>query len=140
MTDNMIYLAEDDHTLANVLVQVLRDEFGCDCRAFHDGLEAYSGVVADPPSLLILDVLLPTVNGLAVARLLKFHEAYQNIPILVMSSMPEAELRGPAADVHADSVLAKPFDTDLFLETVASLLPRKAASAEGGNAVVGGTR
>lgn len=117
-----IYIAED----LPLQVALLRAAFEQDekyrVEFFSDGLELYLAVQESPPDLLLLDIIMPSLSGLAIARLLKFHEKFSRIPILVMSSITEADIQEKATKAGADFFLPKPFDTNELLSQVGRLL------------------
>jgi putative two-component system response regulator len=123
-----IYVAEDtpEHRLLiETLLSTTHPEWTV--RIFEDGLEAYLATLEAPPQLLILDIIMPGMSGLAAVRLLKLHELYRNIPILMVSSMIDADIQQRALRAGADGYMRKPYDPAELLEAVASRL--KAAPA-----------
>ena len=115
-----IYVVEDQPLLAQVVERLLSDQ-KYEVRVFHDGLEGYAETCLDPPDLLVVDVLVPSLQGLALTRLLKFNEDYADLPILVVSSITEGMEEGVRL-VKADAFLPKPFEADAFLAEVARLV------------------
>lgn len=117
-----IYIAEDQRDLAELIKMILSNDARYTTRVFPDGLKAYRAVREDPPDMLILDILLPHLNGLAIARLLKFHQDYRHIPVLVMSSIIDADIEQRARAAGADGFLAKPFEVHRLQGRVEELL------------------
>lgn len=115
-----IYVVEDQPLLAQVVERLLTEQ-KYEVRVFRDGLEGYAETCLDPPDLLVVDVLVPSLQGLAMTRLLKFNEDYADLPILVMSSITEGMEEGVRL-VKADAFLPKPFEADAFLAEVARLV------------------
>lgn len=122
-----ITVVEDQMLLAQVMSRLLSEQ-GYAVQCYGDGLEGYLGIVRDPPDLLVLDVLLPSLQGLALARLLKFSEEWAGIPILVISSVSE-NIEDVLRSVKADAFLPKPFEADVFLEEVSRLLAMATSEA-----------
>ncbi|PLX79267.1 MAG: two-component system response regulator [Desulfuromonas sp.] len=71
-----------------------------------------------PPSLLLVDVEMPMINGVEKVRLLKKREASRSIPALLMSTKSTQEMAALAADSGADGFLCKPFKKDDLLREV----------------------
>ncbi len=76
-----------------------------------------------PPALIVLDVIMPLMSGIKKAKLLKQREKSCHIPILLMSSKTEEELKGLAQEAMADDYLCKPFSADQLTAKVLNLLP-----------------
>jgi len=127
-----IYVTEDSPTQALRVGKILQLLPDCQVRFFNDGLAAYQEVLLDPPDLLLLDLILPSLHGLAVARLLKYHEDYQQLPILIFSSITEQSLADTVGLSGANAFLRKPFEAEDLLYEVRRLLelPQEAAPQE----------
>jgi PleD family two-component response regulator len=119
-----IYIAEDSPTQALRVRRILQALPGVELRFFADGLEAYQATLQSAPDLLLLDLILPTLHGLAVCRLLKFHENHKHIPVLIFSSITESEISGQASHVGADAYLRKPFTSEQLTAEVQRLLSK----------------
>ena len=117
-----IYIAEDSPTQALRVQQILAGLPDCQLTLFGDGLEVYQSCLKVPPDLLLLDLILPTLDGLAVCRLLKFNDDYKSTLILVFSSITEEDIAVQAASVGADAYLRKPFGSQALLEQAQRLL------------------
>lgn len=117
-----IYVTEDSPTQALRVAKILKFLRDVEVRFFNDGLTAYQEVLLKPPDLLLLDLILPSLHGLAVARLLKFHEDYRQIPILIFSSITERDLDQVVGSFAANSFLRKPFEAEDLLHEVCRLL------------------
>ena len=77
---------------------------------------------AQPPDLIVLDVIMPLMSGVKKAKLLKQREKSAHLPILLMSSKAEGELKGLAQEAMADDYLCKPFTADQLTAKVLKLL------------------
>jgi CheY-like chemotaxis protein len=117
-----IYVAEDTPEDALILEAVLQRPGGRQLRFFSDGLALYRAVRQDPPDLLVLDLILPSLGGLALARLLKLHDHYRHIPILISSSITDPDLRERVTRAGADAFVPKPCDPQQMEREVARLL------------------
>lgn len=80
-----------------------------------------------PPDLILLDIVMPLMSGEKKLKLLKSREKSRNIPVLLISSKEERELREIGAACGADGCLSKPFTEDQLVLSVQSLLPARAA-------------
>ena len=75
-----------------------------------------------PPDLIVLDVIMPLMSGVKKAKLLKQREKSAHIPIILMSSKAEEELKGLAQEAMADDYLCKPFTADQLTAKILKLL------------------
>lgn len=97
--------------------------------AGHEVFAAESGIDANryifspqPPDLILIDVMMPLLNGDQKVRLLKERNRSRDIPVLLMSSKPEDELAALARESGADGYIQKPFNKTTLIETVRSHL------------------
>lgn len=126
-----ILLADDDPDVIEVVSIILEDE-GYEIVTASDGAEALEKIRSEDPSLVILDLLMPNVDGFAVFNTLHdpAYERWSQIPVIVLTSVREEvskrryELETGKGMGYA-AYLEKPADPDLLVETVASLLPRE---------------
>lgn len=119
MADKRIYIAEDDPIQQKITRAVLASY---ETLFFADGLELYRKAVDDPPDLMVLDIILPSLTGLAISRLIKFDEDCRKIPVMIVSSIVENDIEEQVRDVGADAFLPKPLDMDRFTEEIERLL------------------
>jgi diguanylate cyclase (GGDEF)-like protein len=104
-----IVVAEDDDAIAHLVAAALGDA-GFLCLRAHDGDEAIHLCRREAPDLLILDVMMPHVDGLEVAKRLKADVLASRIPILMLTSLSAVDDRVKGLDAGADDYLPKPFD------------------------------
>lgn len=114
-----ILVVEDDSALREFLCTALADEFEVACAM--SGEEAIELAQRVRPDVVLLDVMLPGVNGLDVVRRIRSDPALSGIPVLVMTAFSEIEA-GEAEAAGADRFLAKPFDLHELTAAVKDLL------------------
>ncbi len=124
-----VLLAEADDALRDLLVLAL-SQAGWQVTCAPDGAEAVELARRTLPQLVILDILLPKINGLDVLRLLKKQPAFEAVPVLVMSELAFREVVMQAMAAGAQDFLVKPFDVRLLLNKAekARQRPLRAAS------------
>ena len=118
-----ILVAEDDRAVRDALVRALTLE-GYGVVATTNGAEALDAVKERDPDVLLLDVSMPMVDGLTVARVLRAEQ--HRIPILMLTARTETGDRVAGLDAGADDYLPKPYDLDELLARVRALLRRSA--------------
>jgi two-component system OmpR family response regulator len=117
-----VLLAEDDARLSAVLLQGLA-EAGWQVEAVGDGKEAYARALAeDPPDVLLLDWMLPGMDGVTVCRRLR--DMGVTTPVLLLTARGEVRDRIHGLDAGADDYLPKPFDLDELLARLRALRRR----------------
>ncbi|MCC5647085.1 hybrid sensor histidine kinase/response regulator [Nostoc sp. CHAB 5824] len=124
--NNKIYriLAVDD-TLDNlILVQAILESEGYEINLVSDGIKALRQVEQSPPDLILLDVMMPGIDGYEVTRRIRNNPAISYIPILLITAFHESSVV-EGLDAGADDFIRKPFDTDELLARVRSLLRLK---------------
>ncbi len=124
--NNRIYriLAVDD-TLDNlILVQAILESEGYEINLVSDGIKALRQVEQSPPDLILLDVMMPGIDGYEVTRRIRNNPAISYIPILLITAFHESSVV-EGLDAGADDFIRKPFDTDELLARVRSLLRLK---------------
>ena len=117
-TETNILVVDDDPSIRELLRQEL-GETGYQVRLAENGKQALQKVRAQRPDMIILDVMMPELNGFDLAAILKNDPKTLNIPILILSIVEDQE-RGYRIGV--DRYLQKPIDTDLLLREVEALL------------------
>lgn len=93
-----------------------------ECLEAYDGEEALLKAKKENPDLILLDIMLPKMNGYKVARLLSFDEAYKNIPIIMLTARTQEKdvLLGEATG--AKEYITKPFDMNTLVALVKKYL------------------
>jgi CheY-like chemotaxis protein len=104
-----IVIAEDDDAIAHMVNMALGDA-GFLCLRARDGEEALRLVKAHDPDLLVLDLMMPRVDGLEVARRLKSDVMWSRTPILMLTALAQVDDQVQGLEAGADAYMAKPFD------------------------------
>jgi len=115
-----VLLAEDNVLQAEILGEYLRQE-GYTVRIVHDGRAAIDEVRRDPPDLLLLDVMMPKVDGLDVARVLR---AESDLPMLMLTARSTEDDLLLGLDLGADDYMTKPYSPRELMARVRTLLRR----------------
>jgi DNA-binding response OmpR family regulator len=117
-----LLLAEDEHELSNALVAILKhNKYSVD--AVYDGEEALEYLEADNYDGVILDIMMPKVDGLEVLRQLR--QNGNKIPVLMLTAKSEIDDRVKGLDFGADDYLTKPFATKELLARIRSITRRQ---------------
>lgn len=116
-----ILLAEDDHTL-QFLVQRKLEQEGYIVRSLENGAEALAVALSERPSLMLLDIGLPSMTGFEVCRAVKQHYGAEAPPIVIISTNGQDSDVEAAEEIGADDYLIKPFSLRDLAVRVRSLL------------------
>lgn len=116
-----ILIVDDEEDIVDV-VKTRLESVGYEIDCAYDGKEGFDKVKAHKPDLVILDIMMPGLNGSTLCGMLKFDEEYMHIPVIILtarSTMLDKEI-GEA--VGADAYIVKPFDTAELVATIKSLI------------------
>jgi two-component system, OmpR family, response regulator MprA len=116
-----VLLAEDDRAVREALVRALELE-GHEVQAVNDGAAALAAVARDRPDVVILDWMMPVLDGLSVCRQLR--AAGDRLPVLILTARTDVSDRVAGLDAGADDYLPKPFSLDELVARVRALLRR----------------
>ncbi|MGW2637810.1 response regulator transcription factor [Streptomyces sp. NPDC001348] len=114
-------LAEDDRAIRHALERALSLE-GYEVTAVADGVEALAQAHRTPPDVLVLDVMMPGIDGLQVCRVLRAEG--DRTPILMLTALVETADRIAGLDAGADDYVVKPFDVEEVFARLRALLRR----------------
>ncbi|WUB37543.1 response regulator transcription factor [Streptomyces sp. NBC_00588] len=116
-----VLLAEDDRAIRHALQRALSLE-GYQVIAVADGVEALAQAHKSPPDVLLLDVMMPGIDGLQVCRVLRAEG--DRTPILMLTALVETADRIAGLDAGADDYVVKPFDVEEVFARLRALLRR----------------
>jgi two-component system response regulator MprA len=126
-TKARVLIAEDDRAVRDSIERALAFE-GYDVRTASDGVEALADVPAAEPDAIVLDVMMPRVDGLDVCRELRARG--DRTPILILTAKHKVADRVAGLDAGADDYLVKPFALEELLARLRALL-RRTSEADG---------
>ncbi|MNW29813.1 Response regulator MprA [compost metagenome] len=123
-----ILIIDDDDKIVSMLRRGLTFD-GYEVTTASNGAEGLTQMLAQEPDLLVLDVMMPQVDGFEVCRRLR--AAGSTVPILMLTAKDEVENRVKGLDTGADDYLVKPFALEELLARVRALLRRKSEQQSG---------
>jgi CheY-like chemotaxis protein len=106
------------------LLQTILEMEGYDVDTVHHGAAALATIENNQPDLLLLDLMMPGMDGYEVARRIQENPLVQSLPILLITAHEEA-LVNETCDIQVEGVIQKPIDPDAFLATVQAALQEK---------------
>lgn len=132
-----VLYAEDDRAIRESVVRALELE-GYEVNAVRDGMMLLEALQTYDPSVIILDVMMPYMDGLSACRRLRANG--NTTPVLMLTARSETTDRISGLDAGADAYLPKPFDVEELLAYVRALIRRNAPVEESHVLVVGALR
>ena len=109
-----VLVVDDDPDLA-ALCSLLLESEGYDTDIARNGCEAYTAISNKPVDVVLLDAMMPVLDGLTVCRMIKADPDLKNLPVIMMSA---SRRLCEEARNSADAVISKPFDLDKLVHTV----------------------
>jgi CheY-like chemotaxis protein len=122
-----ILVVEDEDILAATLCEVLEDE-GYEALSARNGQDALRLLAEKSPDLVLLDMMMPLMDGTAFLTAKALDATIQHVPVVVMTSASRAVLQGHGVA----GFLAKPFKLDTLLDVVSGALDKDVARGRGG--------
>jgi two-component system phosphate regulon response regulator PhoB len=130
MVQAKILIVEDDRSLADVLSYNLK-QAGYETAVAYDGQDGLTQAQVKSPDLLLLDVMLPVVDGIEVCRRLRADSATRDMLIMMLTAKSEETDELVGFTVGADDYVAKPFSVKVLLERIKALLRRRSDETVG---------
>lgn len=112
-----ILLIEDEDTITELVL------FGLKARGYQmitarDGEEGFNKLVTDKPDLVLLDIMVPKIDGYQFCQMVKSDEQLKNIPIVVLSALAQRKEIERAAELGADEYVTKPFQMESLVSII----------------------
>jgi CheY-like chemotaxis protein len=116
-------LVVDDDPNALLLMDAMLKPHGYDVVLINDGRQAIQTAKKEKPDLILLDVMMPGLDGYTVLNIIKKEEAIKNIPVVMVSALGRDGNKIVASIYGASAYVTKPIDRKVLLETIAHFLP-----------------
>jgi len=121
MNPKKILVVDDEVDLVKT-VQFSLELEGYKVLVSYNGEDALNQARKENPDLILLDIMLPKLDGYKVCRLLKFDEKYKHIPILMLTAKTQEKDKVLGIETGADEYITKPFDMDELMEKIKAYL------------------
>ena len=122
MISPFILVCDDTKNIAQSILLMLQAE-GYRALAAVSALECVAMARKEKPSLILMDIMMPGMDGAMACEAMRDHEELSGIPIVLLSAMPEDEVRARAEECGAKGYLTKPFSKRSLLEGVGKHVP-----------------
>ena len=119
----MIWCVEDDASIRDIEVYALAS-IGFEARGFEDGTSFWDALQTEQPDLVVLDVMLPGIDGVDLLKRMKAHDEFQDIPAIMATAKGSEYDKIQSLDLGADDYLVKPFGIMEMVSRVKAVLRR----------------
>ena len=123
MAKKKILIVEDEESLLK-LESILLTSKGYDVRGVANGQEALDAVAEEKPDLILLDIMLPEIDGFEVCQRIKDDPDTTDIPIIMLTAKKSREDMARGEKVGADWYITKPFKSVMVIETIQRFLAK----------------
>jgi DNA-binding response OmpR family regulator len=117
-----LILIVDDSDLTRASLTRLFDEYNCKTETCEDGLYGIQKAISNRPDIIILDILMPNLDGIKTLQVKKVIDELKSIPVIILSGNVNKSNMLAAIENGADRVIIKPFNIDDLINTVNELL------------------
>ncbi|MCK4795150.1 MAG: response regulator [Desulfobacteraceae bacterium] len=124
MNKKRILIVDDERDIVETIQFMLESE-GFECLLAYDGEDALLKARTENPDLILLDIMLPKINGYQVCRLLKSDEEYKHIPIIMLTAKVQESDKFWGKESGADDYVTKPFEMEKLIQKIQGYLEIK---------------
>ena len=121
MKNDLIYVVDDEESIID-FVRIYLEKDGFQVKGFLDGATAFKAIMEAPPNLVVLDVMLPGMDGFEVCRKLRMEE--NQVPIIMLTAKDEEIDKILGLELGADDYLTKPFNPRELMARIKAVLRR----------------
>ncbi len=129
MTKQHVLIIEDDRSLSDVLCYNL-EQAGYHVSVAHDGQDGLNQAQRKMPDVIVLDLMLPVIDGLEVCRRLRSNQARRDVLVVMLTAKSEETDQVVGLAMGADDYVTKPFSVKVLLERIKALLRRRSSATD----------
>lgn len=119
----MIYCVEDDASIRELVLYALQNS-GFEAKGFADASELFPALLKNPPELVLLDIMLPDEDGIAILKRMKQNAQTRGVPVIMLTARGSEYDRVLGLDLGADDYITKPFGVIEMISRVKAVLRR----------------
>lgn len=127
MDKKKVIIIEDDHEICELL-RIHLNDLNCEVSFFHDGKEGFDNVVSGSNDLIILDLMLPSMDGIDICQKIRAKDI--TTPIMMLTARSEEIDRVLGLEIGADDYMVKPFSVREFIARVKAIFRRTRLNTE----------
>ncbi|MFC1808648.1 PleD family two-component system response regulator [Candidatus Omnitrophota bacterium] len=122
-TKKILIIDDDTKIIEKLRIPLVLKEY--EVYTATNGLEGIEQVHSVKPDLILLDLLMPKMDGLKAARLIKFDERYKNVPVFAITHLSRINSEQQAYEVGVNEFFTKPVDVDKIIEKIEKYLEKE---------------
>ena len=116
-----ILVVDDDHEILKLIAMLLR-RIGAEAWVFEDGESALQRLNQTKPDLIILDLMLPDIDGLQILQEVRAQDRLRHVPVLILSAKADPDTIREGLDLGADGYITKPYIANTLIDKVRLML------------------
>lgn len=121
MTNKIIYVVDDDNEIREFLKNLLTDQ-GYKVHTYSNGIKFFEEIKIIRPNIILLDIMMSWLDGLNICSTLKNNNDYKDIPVILITAYKDKEIEEKIKKSKAEAYIYKPFNIEMFLNTIEKLI------------------
>jgi len=122
-----ILIVDDEKPIATLLAQTFEQE-GCQVASAHDGIDCMSKMASYRPDVVVMDIMMPKLDGVDTTKLIRRNQAYNSTIIVALSAKADEQTRKNMKEAGADLFMRKPFAIAKLVARVTQMLETRSGS------------
>ena len=129
MAASRVLIVDDEAPLVNLLTKALTTE-GFEVATARDGIDCMNKVAAFRPDVILMDIMMPKLDGVDTTRLIRRNRSYQDTVIIALSAKSDAATRDNMRQAGANLFMRKPFSVNRLVKRVGELVATRSGSGD----------
>lgn len=117
-----VLIADDEFTTRRILERIIRDNFKCRLQTADDGSEAIRHMIKEVPDLLILDMVMPVMNGIQVLKTMRENSKLSKIPVIACTAVGDNSVVQQIIKFGVRDYIKKPIEPDAIVQKITTVL------------------
>jgi putative two-component system response regulator len=122
MKSKKVIIADDEFTTRRILERLIRDNFRCRLQTADDGSEAIKLMIKEVPDLLILDMVMPVMNGLQVLKMMRENAKLSKVPVIACTAVDDDSIVKEIIKFGVKDYIKKPIEPDSIVQKITAVL------------------
>jgi CheY-like chemotaxis protein len=119
---NPVVLVADDEEDIKVILRMFLETVGYEVLTAFDGLDALEQIKAAKPSVVLMDIMMPVIDGIEVVRQMKANPAIRDIPVIMLTAAAQSDMVEKAIQAGAADYIVKPFEPETVHKAIEKVL------------------
>lgn len=118
-----LVIVDDDSEICNYLTDEMSGEFSVS--SYANGEEAYKAILRDIPDLVVSDVMMPVMDGMALCKKIKSNPLVNHVPVILLTAKTAESTNAEGLEMGADAYITKPFNVEILTKTIKGLIKNR---------------